>query len=621
MKPTDPGLQSLNDAEIARRALKLLAERKIIPTPETFADACLESAGQEPRSHGANGALKDMAADLVRQSRMSPQEATQMLQAAQRHHWSSVRDTIDRALTRRTGSQGDTWPSMMMSVLKQADALHPSWTRARKLDAVTRVIEAAAGDPAIALERLGRLVESWGPALAPIPNSAAGAVPAAEPAPARPEPAASKAGAGVARGPTAAARYAGADRDLEAALAAANARGEAWQQVAMRSLRALENSCMPEAAAREKLREYIAQASVAEPDAAARLGPRFIDVVTAVDREIVEEQRIRAGLQRLLALLCDNVGQLAPDEIWLAGQLEPIRALLAGPIRSAQIAAAESRLAALIAQQSTARRGLQEAKIALTEMLSTLLERVGAMGSSAEQFNDKVGAFQVELSRAPDVATLSRIVHGLLSETQTVRDQIDASRADLAEARKKVEVYEARVSELEHQLTQVSTLVQKDPLTNALNRRGLEEAFRVESARATRYQSPLALAMMDLDDFKRVNDTLGHVAGDRALIHFVTTVHATMRPTDLTARYGGEEFGVLFPATSLPEAAEAVERLQRELAQRNFQFESERLAMTFSAGIAQWKPGESLEQLMKRADACLYEAKKSGKNRVVRAPG
>ena len=101
------------------------------------------------------------------------------------------------------------------------------------------------------------------------------------------------------------------------------------------------------------------------------------------------------------------------------------------------------------------------------------------------------------------------------------------------------------MSELEHQLSTVSTLVQKDPLTNALNRRGLEEAFRVESARAERYRSPLTLAMLDLDNFKRVNDTLGHVAGDRALIHFVTTAHATLRPTDLTARYGGEEFGVL----------------------------------------------------------------------------
>jgi diguanylate cyclase len=125
--------------------------------------------------------------------------------------------------------------------------------------------------------------------------------------------------------------------------------------------------------------------------------------------------------------------------------------------------------------------------------------------------------------------------------------------------------------------------------------------------------------MLDLDNFKLVNDTLGHVAGDRALIHFVTTIHATLRPTDLTARSGGEEFGVLFPACLLQEGFEAIERLQRELARRPFQFEQGRQVLTFSAGVAQWRPGESLEQLMRRADASLYEAKRAGKNRVIKA--
>jgi len=612
VKPNEPGLQASNDAEIARRALKLLAERRIVPTPETFADAFCESAGLETRGQGVVGVLKDLCADLVRQSRMSQQEAAQMLHAAQRHDWSGAREATDRALARRVGNGADAWPSMALTVLKQADALHANWTRARKLDSIARVIEGAAGDPSSALDRLGRLVESWGPALAQLATAAAA------PAAAVSDPAAARPDAAPARTEPSADRYA-AERDLSDALAAATAQAEAWRQVAMRSLRVLEHSCTAGAPAQDKLREYIAQASEPDPDAALRLGPRFIDVVSAIEREIAEEHRIRAGLQRLLALLCDNVGQLAPDEAWLAGQLEPIRALLAGPIRSAQIAAAEQRLAALIVQQATARRGLQQAKLALTEMLTALFEGVGAMGSSAERFNEQIGSYQQELQRSPDLMTLSRIVHGLLVDTQTVREQIESSRADLTEARKKVEVYEARVSELEHQLSAVSTMVQKDPLTNALNRRGLEEAFRVESARAERYRSPLTLAMLDLDNFKRVNDTLGHVAGDRALIHFVTTAHATLRPTDLTARYGGEEFGVLFPACAMQDGVDAIERLQRELAHRPFKFEQERMALTFSAGVTQWRLGESLEQLMQRADTSLYEAKKAGKNRVCKA--
>jgi diguanylate cyclase len=612
MKPNEIGMQSLNDAEIARRALKLLAERKMVPTPETFADAFWESAGQNARTHDAAAVLKDLGADLVRQSRMSQQEAAQMMQAAQRQQWSAVREAADRALRRRVGAGADAWPSMMLEVLKQSDALHANWTRARKLDSIMRVIDGAAGDPAVALDRLRRLVESWGPALNPLPNGTAAAPGAIPPEAAlRQEHAADRPESPAARGD--------AGRGPNEALVSATARAEAWQGVALRSLRLLEHACGGAEAVRQKLREYLAlpdQPAGREPPPA----PVAAEWLSAVERELAEDQSVRVGLQRLLGLLCDNLAKLAPEEAWLAGQLEPIRALLAGSIRSGPIAAAERRLSELATQQTEARRGLQEAKVALTEMLTELLERVGEMGSSAEWFDDRVGSYQVQLRQSPDLPVLSRIVHGLLSDTQTVREQILVSRTELTEARKKVEDYEARVSQLEQQLNEVSTLAQKDPLTSALNRRGLEQAFRAESARAQRYQSPLTLAMMDLDNFKQVNDRLGHVAGDRALIHFVTTVHATLRPTDLIVRSGGEEFGVLIPASTVQEGAAAIERLKRELACRPFQFESEALVLTFSAGVAQWHPGETLEQLMRRADAGLYEAKKAGKNRVLKAP-
>jgi diguanylate cyclase len=612
VKPSEPGVQALNDAEIARRALKLLAERKIVPTPETFAEAFRESAGGEARGGGQAGALKNIGSDLVRQGRMTQQEASQMLQAAQKQQWHAVQDAVDRALARRPGGGVDAWPSMVLAILKQSDVQHANWTRARKLDSIARVIDAAAADPSVALDRLRRLIESWGPALAQLPGGTAGATadavaPAAEPAaqaPDRTEPAAA------------------GNRDHgPAGVPAPVARQvQAWRQLALRALRALERACTGAESAREKLRAYLNHAGDGDPACETEMAMPPLDWLLAIERDMSEEHRIREGLQRLLGLLCDNLHQLAPDEAWLTSQLEPVQALLSGPILSGQIAAAERRLAALIAKQTVARRGLQEAKVALTEMLTTLLERIGTIGSSAEQFHDRVGLYQKELQQSSDPATLARIVQGLLSDTQTVKDQVEASRVELAAARQKVGIYETRVSQLEQQLDEVSTLVQKDPLTNALNRRGLENAFRAETARALRYESPLTLAMMDLDNFKQVNDRLGHVAGDRALIHFVTTVHATLRPTDLTARSGGEEFAVLFPACSVQDGVDAIERLQRDLTRRPFQFEQERLNLTFSAGVTQWRPGETLEQLMQRADASLYEAKSAGKNRVLKAP-
>jgi diguanylate cyclase len=248
-----------------------------------------------------------------------------------------------------------------------------------------------------------------------------------------------------------------------------------------------------------------------------------------------------------------------------------------------------------------------------------LIERVGSMGSTTGRFYEQIGGYQQQLEKANDLETISGVIKGLLTDTQSMRTDIAQSRDELLEARRKVETYEQRVRQLEKELTQVSTMVQKDPLTHALNRRGLEEAFRLETARATRYESPLSMSMIDLDNFKRINDTLGHLAGDRALVHLLTVLQAAVRPTDVIARLGGEEFAILFSATELDAAVHATERVQQELAKRPFQHEGQGHTLTFSAGTGRWQSGESLENLVQRTDAAMYQAKRAGKNRVMRA--
>jgi diguanylate cyclase len=596
-------------AEIARRALKTLADRKIIPTPETFAEVYYELAGGRPSGACPAAVIRSVLKDLVRTNRIGSQEANAAIERAQKHDWAAVRDAIDRALERRPGGAAGNWPQTAVALLRQADALHAGWTRARKLEAVMRVVDAAADAPDVVLERLQRLMESWGPALASLPGARDElADPLAAPTQGGP----------VTVSPSMPAARGGGDPQTDVATARAEA--DAWRQVALRSMRLLEQSCGEGTPAAAKLRAYAERHSGrVAPEEIDRLVARFTDAVREIDRQIAEEHKIREGLQRLLALLCDNMKSLTPDEAWLAGQLEPIRALLGGPMRSTALAQAEARLAQIIAQQAGARRSLQEAKFALKEMLATLVERIGAMSNSTGRFYEQVGGYQKQLEGASDFATLSAVIQGLLVETQVVRTDIEQSREELAAARRKVETYEARVQQLERELTQVSALVQKDPLTFALNRRGLEEAFRVETARATRYGSALGFVMLDLDDFKKLNDSLGHLAGDRALIHVASLMQATVRPTDFIARLGGEEFALLLPATDVGEAAAAAERLQRELAKRGFQFEGRTWPLTFSAGAVQWRTGESLEEMIHRADRALYEAKRAGKNRVVRA--
>jgi diguanylate cyclase len=161
--------------------------------------------------------------------------------------------------------------------------------------------------------------------------------------------------------------------------------------------------------------------------------------------------------------------------------------------------------------------------------------------------------------------------------------------------------------------------VSTDALTQVANRRGLAQAFDAEVGRAERAEggaASLGVALIDIDNFKKLNDTLGHAAGDQALKSLAAAVRERLRPVDHLARFGGEEFVVLLPATPVDEAQAVLTRLQRSLSEALFLHENREVFVTFSAGVTGWQPGEALETALERADEALYEAKRTGKNRT-----
>lgn len=164
-------------------------------------------------------------------------------------------------------------------------------------------------------------------------------------------------------------------------------------------------------------------------------------------------------------------------------------------------------------------------------------------------------------------------------------------------------------------------LASRDELTGALNRRAIMEALRASlAAAATQGASPPAVALLDLDHFKHVNDVHGHLVGDEVLRRFVRVATATLRPADRLGRYGGEEFLLLI--TNAPAAASAqaiVERVRASVAAEDWSGLVPGLHVTVSAGVAQALPEESAEALLRRADEALYAAKKNGRNRVERS--
>jgi len=221
-----------------------------------------------------------------------------------------------------------------------------------------------------------------------------------------------------------------------------------------------------------------------------------------------------------------------------------------------------------------------------------------------------------QIRQTGDIDEIISVLDKALRETRQLHneDEISSARAEVARA-------EQRISSLRRELATVSNLLREDPLTGALNRRGLDQAFQRESARAMRMGSILSVALIDLDDFKRLNDTHGHAAGDRALAHVSAITRLCLRPNDSLARYGGEEFLLLLPDTALMPAVAAVQRVQQALGDAPVECDGARLTQTFSAGVAQQCREEPFGSLIARADSALYQAKRSGKNRVCAAAG
>lgn len=163
-------------------------------------------------------------------------------------------------------------------------------------------------------------------------------------------------------------------------------------------------------------------------------------------------------------------------------------------------------------------------------------------------------------------------------------------------------------------------LSQHDSLTGLLNRRAIEQAMAREVHRLQRFQEPFSVLLVDIDHFKRINDQLGHAAGDAVLQAVAGILQAQAREVDRVARFGGEEFCILLPHTTEEGALQAAERFRAAVHETDITWQDERIAVTISTGLAcAVRPGESQDRLLRRADEALYQAKRDGRNRVVLA--
>ncbi|MFP4251304.1 MAG: diguanylate cyclase [Guyparkeria sp.] len=241
----------------------------------------------------------------------------------------------------------------------------------------------------------------------------------------------------------------------------------------------------------------------------------------------------------------------------------------------------------------------------------SLREHVDHITKQVESADDLDGLRQVVRER------IDRIRQQVQAFQQAEERRQEDVEADNEQLRAKLARLEDQTRMLEEQLKQSEAKLFRDNLTGLPNRLAFDHRVRLETARMRRDNSPLTLAIWDLDHFKRINDQLGHQAGDKTLIIVGKTFMDLIRDVDMIARFGGEEFVMLLPGANGEEAMKVVERIREKLARTKLRYRGQEIGVTASCGLAEFAPGEEMETVFTRADDALYQAKEQGRNRCV----
>ncbi len=583
--------QAANPFEIARETLKQLASRRIAPTPDNYLTLYHEIAGTQPASKAEfpERQLRSLAAALPKASPDQLRLARQLEEAVKSADWENYKKHLTEFVSAMMDTQKLAWGDLIADLLRQWDARHPGLTAARKRDALDHVLNTGA-NPETLYTRLQSLLKAWG-------QGREGESSATVDTPEKTEI--------TMAAPSTASMPADLLPELRELFAYTLETAIATQLMESPQLASDAKQLagtIRKAHKTDDLQAFIAQLK------------RF-----AFKLELLagDQTELRHSLLGLLRLLVENVNELVIDDRWLHGQMEVVRDIIAKPLSQRAIDDAERRLKEVIFKQSQLKAGLNDARNAIKQMLAGFVDHLADFADATSDFHDKIESCAAKVSAANDINELENVLGEVMRETRNIQINAQRSRDELRSTRQKVEESEARIRELEKELEETSDLVRHDQLTGVLNRRGMDDMFAKEIARAERHDSPLCVALLDIDNFKKLNDSLGHQAGDQALIHLATVCRDTLRPQDTVARYGGEEFVILLPDTKLPEASHAITRLQRELTKRFFLHANDKVLITFSAGVTAFIATDDPASALKRADEAMYEAKQTGKNRVI----
>ena len=596
----------VSPAQLAKGALRRLAMAKLEPTPAHYARAYAEEAGEALPPDGALPARARAPVDrLVMRASDDPVLRGELSAALMDGRWDDLQRTLDRGAG-SAAAQAQAWAQLIDRLARGLERGARHWTGARKKESLQRVLDGSRSDAQRLQQRLRQLITAWE---TDQPDEDVDAVDSADAAAAQ---------AVAATAPPAAAPAVA----MATATDGAAVPGDAAYPRLVEDLQTTVRAGLPadEPRAAELADELAGLARrVAAEGATPALADAVADVCHRVRRLVGLRHELVDELLALCRSLTDGLTDLAEDGSWAQGQSAHLRLRLDGNAGARAVRAARELLDDTRERQRTLQVERTQARDALKLMVRQVLAELGELGSATGRFNDKVAGYAEVIEAADSLDSLAAVVREMVSESRAVHDLVAGARERLAAEHARAAALEGRVLGLEAELRRLSDEVSTDVLTQVANRRGLAQAFEQESARVQREgvaSAPLAIGLIDIDNFKKLNDSLGHAAGDVALQSLAARVKEWLRPVDHIARFGGEEFVLLLPGTPVDEAQQVMTRLQRRLSASLFMHDGQEVFVTFSAGVTAWRPGETVDTALARADEGLYEAKRTGKNRT-----